>query len=150
MCDVCGCALPINRSGHVTRECRRTHREGAKHQAALARKQWAEAEEARRYGEEMGRRWAEEARQRRVARVHALTMGLLATRLRAKHGSMALARNAWAHEADERLNALEMPALQVRLLKPTKQALALNEMRELLWAQDSELLRILVEAMGWD
>ena len=150
MCDVCRCELPINRCGHVTRECRRTHREGAKHQAALARKQWAEAEEARRWGEEFRRKCEEEERQRRAERVHALTLGLLVTRLRAKHGSMAEARSAWAHEADERLNALEMPALQVRLLGPAKQALALNEMRELLLMQDHELLRILMEALGWE
>lgn len=150
MCDVCRCALPINRCGHVTRECRRTHREGAKHQRALIEKQWAEAEEARRWGEWFSRKCAEEERQRRAERVHALTLGLLVTRLRAKHGSMAEARDAWAHEADERLNALEMPALQVQLLKPAKQALALNEMRELLWMQDHELLRMLMETLGWD
>ena len=86
----------------------------------------------------------------REARVHALTLGLLITRLRAKHGSMAEARDAWAHEADARLNALDMPALQVQLLRPAKQALALNEMRELLRMQDHELLRILMETLGWD
>lgn len=150
MCDVCRCALPINRCGHVTRECRRTHREGAKHQAALL-KQCAEKQQAHaRELAQWRREWAEEARQRRAERVHALTLGLLVTRLRAKHGSMAEARDAWAHEADERLNALEMPALQVQLLKPAKQALALNEMRELLWMQDHELLRMLMETLGWD
>lgn len=150
MCDVCRCELPINRSGHVTRECRRIHREGAKHQAALLR-QCAEKQATHALQLAQWRReWAEEARQRRAERVHALTLGLLVTRLRAKHGSMAEARNAWARAADERLNALEMPALHVQLLKPAKQALALNEMRELLLTQDHELLRILMETLGWD
>ena len=150
MCDVCGCALPINRSGHVTRECRRRHREGAKHRAAVATQQREREEAHARELAQWRREWAEEARQRRAARVHALTLGLLVTRLRAKHGSMAEARDAWAREADERLNALEMPALQARLLRPAKQALALNEMRELLLMQDHELLRILMETLGWD
>ena len=92
MCDVCGCKLPINRSGHVTREIRRTHKAGAKHQAALARR----AEEHERAAEanlrRLEREWAEGARQRRAACIHALTLGLLITRLRAKHGSMAEAR----------------------------------------------------------
>ena len=57
-----GCELPINRSGHVTREIRRTHKAGAKHQAALARR----AEEHERAAEanlrRLEREWAEEAR----------------------------------------------------------------------------------------
>ena len=72
------------------------------------------------------------------------------TRLRAKHGSMAEARNVWAHEADARLNAMEMPALQAQLLRPAKQALALIEIRELVRMQDHELLRILMEKLGWE
>ena len=150
MCDVCGCELPINRCGHVTREVRRAHREGAKHQAALLR-QCAEKQAAHaRQLAQWRREWAEGERQRRAERVHALTLGLLITRLRAKHGSMTEARSTWAHEADERLNALNMPALQVQLLRPAKQALALIEMRELMRMQDHELLRILMETLGWD
>ena len=134
----------------VTREVRRVHREGAKHQAALARKRDEQQQALAAEHAQWRRECALREQQRREARVHALTLGLLITRLRAKHGSMAEARDAWAHEADARLNALDMPALQVQLLRPAKQALALNEMRELLRMQDHELLRILMEALGWD
>ena len=139
MCDVCGCELPLNRSGHVTRVCRRTHREGAKHRAAVAEQEraWWEAAEALR-------------RQRRVERVHALALGLLVTRLRAAHGSMVEARSTWVREAAERLAALHSPELEAALAPPARQALALNAMRGLLRAQDHELLRILVERMGWE
>ena len=82
--------------------------------------------------------------------MHALALGLLITRLRAKHGSIAEARDAWAHEADARLNALDMPSLKVKLLGKAKQQMALTEMRELMYTQDHELLRILMQHLGWD
>ena len=39
--------------------------------------------------------------------------------------------------------------MQVQLLKAAEQVVALNEMRELLRMQDHELLRILMETLGW-
>ena len=146
MCDVCRCELPINRSGHVTRECRRIHRAGSKHQAALTRQQ----REREEFYERFQAHQAEQARQQRAARVHALTLGLLITRLRAKHGSMAHARGAWAQEAVARLTVLDAPELQQQLLGPATQALALTEMREMLHTQDHELLRMLMANLGWD
>ena len=66
MCDVCKCELPINRCGHVPREVRRIHNQGAKHQAALVKRHSEQAEQQKwldlqrqREREEADQKWRE-------------------------------------------------------------------------------------------
>ena len=56
-----------------------------------------------------------------MERISALTLGVLATRLRARHGSMGGARAAWAKEADAHLRPLELPELRLKLRSPARQ-----------------------------
>jgi len=147
-CSVCYCQLPLNRSGHVERATRKAHNQGAKHQAQLSAR--ARDEEEARLREH--RRWlaalhAEQLQKRRERRL-AITLGVLATRLRARHGSMEEARGAWAEAAAAALASVELPELRLKLHGPTEETLAWREMHAIVAIEDHQLLRFLFEALG--
>lgn len=114
-CSVCRCDLPTQRNGTVLKTTRREHNQGQKHRNNIDR----QAQQARDQV-----RWQCEAFEReRVKRIddarQSLLLAVVATRLRAAHGSMAVARTVWAVEADAALNQLESPALKAALWRPT-------------------------------
>jgi len=147
-CSVCCCKLPLNRHGHVERATRKAHNQGAKHQAqlsAIAREK-IEASE-RRYAQFC----AEQAAARKQARQErrlAVALGVLATRLRARHGSMEAARAAWAEAADATLQSVELPELRLKLHGPTEETLAWREMQTIVAVEDHQLLRFLFGELG--
>ena len=88
---------------------------------------------------------AAEKRQKRQA----LALGVVATRLRAAHGSVEEARAAWASAADARLQKLDAPWLESALRRPARETFALTEMRAIQSGHDHELLRLLFERLSW-
>lgn len=148
-CSVCQCDLPINRSGHVPRETRRDHNNGSKHQTNLNHIRRREEEELKARNQRALSEWRAERlevqRQRRLA----VVLGVLATRLRARYGSMDDARIAWAEQADSKLATLQPTELRLTLRDPARQTLAWHEMREIVTIQDYEMIRMLFEALGW-
>ena len=113
-CTVCGCDLPVQRDGTVLRSTRRTHNAGQKHRSNVDRQRQAVRDNTRRQIEACRIAHAkrmDDARQ-------ALLLAVTATRLRAAHGSMDVARTVWAVEADAALNQLASPTLKAALWRP--------------------------------
>ena len=142
-CSVCNCELPRVKNGTVPRHVRRTHEQGWKHQrnsVALQRQReealydfsafWAREEERRREEEAQAR-----ARLRAEAE-QALRIGVLATRLRARHGDLASFRASCLREGEKRLAETSLPSdLKRALVGPAANALAARELKELAGAQ---------------
>ena len=104
----------MQRDGTVLRSTRRTHNEGQKHRSNVDRERQA--------GRDQTRRQLEACRLAHAKRVddarQALLLAVVATRLRAAHGGVDIARTVWAVEADAALNRLESPALKAALWRP--------------------------------
>ena len=77
MCDVCQCELPINRCGHVPREVRRIHNQGARHQAALLKRRSEQAEEKKRLDSQWQREQEEADQKWRETRARAMALKIL-------------------------------------------------------------------------
>lgn len=148
MCSICGCELPINRSGHVERVTRRFHNQGAKHKARLSAIAREEREERDRYRAQIFAECHARRQQEREERRLAITLGVLATRLRARHGSMEGARDAWAEAADVQLQSVELPELRLKLRGPTTETLAWREMQTIVAIEDHELFRFLFDELS--
>lgn len=142
-CAVCKCELPVNKYGNTLKVWRRAHAEGSKHRMALVsystRHRVEPLSDAHLY--DMAR-----AEKRQIQ--HALALGVVATRLRAAHGSVEEARAAWASAADAQLQKLDAPWLETALRRPAREAFALEEMRAIQSGHDHELLRLLFERLG--
>ena len=113
-CSVCSCSLPIQRNGTVLKSKRREHNQGQKHQNNVERQREEVRDRTRRQYEACMLAHAkrmDDARQ-------ALLLAVTAARLRAAHGSVAVARTVWAVESDAALNQLASPALKAALWRP--------------------------------
>jgi hypothetical protein len=145
-CTVCKCELPVNKFGHTLKVWRRAHAEGSKHRMALVshstRLQVEPLPDTYLYN-------AARAGKRQKRQALALALGVVATRLRAAHGSVEEARAAWASAADAQLQKLDAPWLETALRMPAREAFALKEMRATQSGHDHELLRLLFERLGW-
>lgn len=113
-CSVCNCDLPMQRNGTVLKSTRRAHNQGQKHRNNVYVTQQQVRDQTRRQLEAC--RLAE-AKRINDAR-QALLLAVVATRLRAAHGGVDIARTVWAVEADAALNRLESPALKAALWRP--------------------------------
>ena len=113
-CSVCSCDLPVQRDGTVLRLRRREHNQGQRHRNNLHRQAQAVRDRTRHQLEACRLAQAKRIDDAR----HALLLAVTAARLRATHGSMAVARTVWAVEADAALNQLESPALKAALWRP--------------------------------
>ena len=142
-CSICRCALPVQRNGTVLKTTRREHNQGQRHRDNIH----LQAQEARDQA-----RWQCEALEReRVKRIddarHALLLAVTAARLRATHGSMAVARTVWAVEADAALNQLESSALKASLWRPAAAHVAQQHVRSA--ASDAWLVvKLVIDVAG--
>lgn len=81
-------------------------------------------------------------RQVRKSYLDQLLIGIVATRLRAKHGSFELAREQWSTESKQLLNHLNHLALEQALFEPAVAALATAEIQAIAVA-NHELLGLI-------
>lgn len=132
-CNVCQCILPVTREGRVTKAVQKQHDQGAMHQAEERSLMYAQMGEWQLTPRRLKLHYQQYTQPRRAARL-AIALGVLATRLRARHGSMRAARASWAEAAEE-------PG-------PTKEALAWREMQTTVSVANHELLRLLFEELG--
>lgn len=124
MCDLCRCELPRHRDGHVTKATIKAHNRGTKHTFAEYRRDnvWSITYVTKglalsTLGEDIQR--DELAREERVNhKRHILLLAVVATHLRATHGSMDAARTLWTSESDTALNQLESSTLKDALRRP--------------------------------
>lgn len=146
-CAVCKCTLPVNRDGRVTKAVQKRHDEGAMHKAELNSLDYMQMGEWRPTQRQLRQHEREYTQPRRAARL-AIALGVLATRLRARHGSMEGARESWAEAAEETLRVLQPAALRSELEGPAARALAQHAMRALVAGENHELLRLLFAELG--
>jgi hypothetical protein len=136
----------VNKFGHTLKAWRRVHADGLQHRIALVN---SPSRPSRSWvgplpEESLREVLLAEARQTR----HALALGVVATRLRASHGSVEEARAAWASAADAQLQKLDAPWLERALRRSAAEALARREIGAILSGHDHELLRLLFERLG--
>ena len=114
-CAICGCELPRYRDGYVTKATIKAHNRGRKHSDNVDRLECT-AMRVRSERETLARESA------RIERINStrqtLLLAVVATRLRAAHGSTDAARTSWAVESDAALNQLESSALKAALRRP--------------------------------
>jgi hypothetical protein len=124
-CSVCSCDLPTQRNGTVLKSTRRAHNQGQKHVNNVDRQRQEARDQTRRQVEA-----CRLAHAKRIADARqSLLLAVVAARLRAAHGSVAVARTAWAVEADAALNQLESPALKAALWRPATAHVAQQRIR---------------------
>jgi len=124
-CSVCNCDLPTQRDGTVLRTTRREHNAGQKHRNNVDRERQAVRDNTRRQLEACRLAHAKRIDDAR----HTLLLAVVATRLRAAHGGVDIARTVWAVEADAALNRLESPALKAALWRPAAAHVAQRHVR---------------------